>query len=58
VPKFGLHLPENRKAEVLIHLDGMSKAMFEDSAIYPLLGFLVGELAGDRVVAVEEFLWM
>jgi predicted aconitase len=53
VPKLGLHLPENRKADVLIHLDGISKAMFEDSAIYPLLGFLVGELAGDRVVAVE-----
>jgi len=53
VPKFGLHLPENRKADVLIHLDGLSEAMFEDDAIYPLLGFLVGEMAGDRVVTVE-----
>ena len=27
--------------------------MFEDRAVYPLLGFLVGEMAGDRVPAIE-----
>ena len=53
VPRFGLHLPMNRKAEVLIHLTGFTDEMFEDKAIYPLLGFLVGEMAGDRVVAIE-----
>lgn len=53
VPKFGLHLTENRKAEVLIHLKEISMEMFENRAIYPLLGFLIGEMAGDRVVAIK-----
>ena len=53
VPKFGLHLTENRKAEVLIRLNGVTEEMLRDSAIYPLLGFLLGEMAGDRVAAIE-----
>lgn len=27
--------------------------MFNDSRIYPLLGFVFGEIAGDRVTAIE-----
>jgi len=53
VPKFGLHLTENRKAEVLIHLEEISREMFEDKAVYPLLGFLIGEMAGDRIAAIK-----
>lgn len=53
VPRFGLHLPVNRRAEVLIRLRGITHEMFEDKAIYPLLGFLVGEMAGDHVAAIE-----
>jgi predicted aconitase len=53
VPKFGLHLSENRRAEVLIRLNGMTRDMLDDSALYPLLGFLLGEMAGDRVAAIE-----
>jgi len=53
VPKFGLHLTENRKAEVLIHLEEISREMFENKAIYPLLGFLIGEMAGDRIAAIK-----
>lgn len=53
VPRFGLHLTENRKAEVLIKLRGVTDKMFEDKTIYPLLGFLLGEMAKDRVAAIE-----
>lgn len=53
VPKFGLHLTENRKAEILIRLQDITPEMFEDKAIYPLLGFLFGEMAGDRIAALE-----
>ncbi len=52
VPKFGLHLTENRKAEMLIQLKGVTGSMFADDAIYPLLGYLLGEMAGDQVAAV------
>ena len=53
VPKFGLHLNENRKAEILIHLNDFTDGMLADDAIYPLMGFLVGEMAGDRIAAIE-----
>jgi len=52
VPKFGLHLTENRKARMLIRLNDITDQMFENEAIYPLLGYLLGEMAGDQVAAV------
>jgi hypothetical protein len=53
VPRFGLHLAENRKAEILIRLPGMTAEILGERAVYPLLGFLLGEIAGDRVAAIE-----
>jgi predicted aconitase len=52
VPKFGLHLAENRKAEILIELKDITNSMFADDAIYPLIGYILGEMAGDRVAAI------
>ncbi|MBW2593965.1 MAG: aconitase X catalytic domain-containing protein [Deltaproteobacteria bacterium] len=52
VPKFGLHLTENRKAEMLIQLKDITGDMFADNAIYPLLGYILGEMAGDQVAAI------
>ncbi len=52
VPKFGLHLTENRKAKMLIRLEDITSPMFENEAIYPLLGYLFGEMAGDQVAAI------
>ena len=52
VPKFGLHLAENRKAELLIQLKDVSDSMLANDAIYPLLGYLLGEMAGDRIAAL------
>ena len=52
VPKFGLHLTVNRKAKILIRLKDISAQMFENEAIYPLLGYLLGEMAGDQVATI------
>jgi predicted aconitase len=52
VPKFGLHLTENRKAGMLIQIKDITAQMFENEAIYPLLGYLFGEIAGDQVAAI------
>jgi len=52
VPKFGLHLTANRKAKILIRLKDISAQMFENEAIYPLLGYLLGEMAGDQVATI------
>ena len=52
VPEFGLHLTENRRAKMLIRLKEITRQMFESEAIYPLLGYLFGEMAGDQVAAI------
>jgi predicted aconitase len=52
VPKFGLHLTENRNAKILFRLKEITTQMFEKEAIYPLLGYLFGEMAGDQVAAL------
>jgi len=52
VPKFGLHLRHNRRARLLIELRGFTDSMLEDHALYPLLGYVVGETASDQIAAV------
>lgn len=53
VPELGLHLTQNRKAEILLVMEDVPSHAFNDSRIYPLLGFIFGEMAGDRVAALE-----
>ena len=53
VPELGLHLTENRKAELLLQIRDFPDRAFYDPRIYPLLGFVFGEIAGDRVAAVD-----
>lgn len=53
VPELGLHLDENRKPEILISLEDFPPGVFEDARIYPLLGFVFGEIAGDRIAALN-----
>ena len=53
VPELGFHMTENRKAEILLVIEDFPSQVFNDSRIYPLLGVIFGELAGDRVAAIE-----
>ena len=46
----GCHLTENRKAQLQVHLEAMVPAA--DESVFPLLGYLVGEIAEDRVPLV------
>lgn len=51
VPRFGLHLPEHRRGEVLFELDPDLSANFEDHD-FPVLGYLVGQVTGDRIPVI------
>lgn len=54
VPYFGLHVPENRKAEGLIILSEEIKPdMFEDNSLFNFVGYAYGKIVGDRVWALE-----
>ena len=53
VPELGLHMTQNRKAEILLVVEDFPAQVFNESRIYPLLGFLFGEITGDRVAAIK-----
>ncbi|MHB8667786.1 MAG: aconitase X catalytic domain-containing protein [Burkholderiales bacterium] len=52
VPRFGLHLPECRRGEVLFELSADLSAKFEDH-FFPALGYFVGQKSGDRIPVIS-----
>lgn len=51
-PKFGLHIKENRRGQILFQLVGFQASDFLDSSLYPTLGHLVGKKTGDHVPVI------
>ena len=55
VPEVGLHLTENRGAQVLLELDDIPGELQEHDSFYPVLGYLLGGIVGDQVVCISGF---
>lgn len=53
VPKYGLHLRENRKGQILLRLSGIPPAVLRDDRLYPVLGYLLGRIAGEKIPVIE-----
>lgn len=53
VPETGFHVTENRRGQVLIRLLPDAWAAWRDDAAAAVLGYLVGEAAGERVPVIE-----
>jgi len=53
VPAVGLHLTENRVGEVLVKLVDVPEVIQRDDAFYPVLGHLLGRLAGERIPVID-----
>jgi predicted aconitase len=53
VPAVGLHLTENRAGQLLIRLVDVLRAVQQDDSFYPVLGILIGRLAGHRIPVIE-----
>ncbi len=51
-PAAGLHLTENRAGEILVQLVDIPPEVQSDDTFYPVLGHLLGKLAGDRIPVV------
>lgn len=51
VPLFGLHMPENRRGEILIELEDELSESFEDF-YFPALGYMVGQIAEDMIPVI------
>lgn len=54
VPKYGLHLKENRKGQILFRLVEIPEQVFREDTFYPILGHLVGLAAQDKVPVIES----
>ena len=52
-PRYGLHLPENRRARVLVDAGQLSAKLRGLDAFWPVLGAWVGREAGSRIVAID-----
>jgi predicted aconitase/predicted aconitase with swiveling domain len=53
VPAVGLHLTENRAGQMLVNLADVPADLQQDDSFYPVLGHLLGKLAGDRIPVVN-----
>lgn len=53
VPFAGLHREEKRRATLVVRLDGVPDRLLASDVLYPVLGTVLGELAGSEVVAIE-----
>ena len=52
-PAAGLHLTEHRRARVVLDVSALSDAVLASDVLYPVLGLLLGRLAGDRVAVID-----
>ncbi|KAB7614490.1 DUF521 domain-containing protein [Amylibacter sp. SFDW26] len=52
-PYYGLHKDENRIAEMLIDVSGLSPSLISTDAFFPVLGAMIGRLAGETVCVVD-----
>ena len=55
VPEVGLHLTHNRAAQVLLELENIPPELQQHDSFYPVLGYVLGEVAGDRVACISGF---
>ena len=55
VPEVGLHLTVNRAAQVHLQLEHIPGELQEHDSFYPVLGYVLGGIAGDRVACISGF---
>lgn len=56
VPKYGLHLKQNRKGQILLRLVDIDHAIMKSNAFFAILGHLVGSLTEDKIPVIEGLL--
>jgi predicted aconitase len=55
-PYYGLHRAEKRLAELLIDVSNLSKTLLQNDAFFPVLGSMIGRLAGETVSVINGML--
>ncbi len=52
VPAVGLHLSENRAGQLLLSLTDIPLPLQQDDSFYPVLGYVMGKIARDRIPVI------
>jgi len=52
-PRWGLHVDENRRGQVLFRLAGFPSSQQPTDALYVAIGLLIGSSSGDRIPVVD-----
>lgn len=55
-PAFGLHLPENRRGQLLFQLQNIPERLRREDVFFPVLGYLLGEMAQSKIPVIEGLL--
>ena len=53
VPAVGLHLMENRAGQLLLRLKDVPPHLQAQDSFYPVLGHLIGKIAGEQIPVIE-----
>ena len=53
VPKYGLHLKQNRRGQILLRLVDLTPEVLHDDTFYPVLGYFIGRVAEDKIPVIE-----
>jgi predicted aconitase len=52
-PSVGLHMTENRRGQLLYRLVDIPERLLLEDALYPVLGYLIGERSGSKIPVIE-----
>ena len=52
VPRTGLHIPDNRRADLVLDLGGLDPRLLQEDISYPILGHLTGHVSGVSIPAI------
>lgn len=56
VPETGLHLSQNRRGELVFRLENIPDRLLREDALFPALGYLIGERSAHRIPVIEGLL--
>lgn len=52
-PRYGLHIPENRRATIVISTHSLSDRLKRQSSFYPVLGAWLGRTVGSEIAVID-----
>lgn len=55
-PAFGLHLPENRRGQLLFRLEGIPPGLLCEDVFFPVLGYFLGEVTQSKIPVIAGLL--